>query len=632
MASAETAGSNGEALSAPSHRPFNPRAGAELTGTGVWFRLFAPAFRDSEKPVELIVVGAPAPLPMHSHGDGWFELFYPEARAGTLYNFTLPDGRVVADPASRFQPQDLAGPSEVFDPGSYLWQDNEWHGRPWEEAVLYELHVGSFTPEGTFEAAIGKLDHLAATGITAIELMCLADFPGTRSWGYDGVLFFAPDSAYGRPEHLKAFIDAAHARGLMVVLDVVFNHFGPQGNQLPSYFPQIFSQEHKTAWGSGLNFDGPGCSEVREFILANALYWIEEFHVDGLRLDAAHEMHDNSPRHILDELAARLHAYGDAQTPPRRLHLILESDDTSGQRLMRSKDSDAPSYTAQWNHAIDHLLGAAMGGECSAHDPENTHEIEEIGKALSEGFLGDALNCKAPGTDVRVPPTAFVSFIQTHDLIGNRPFGDRVHRLGTPEAVRAITSVVLLAPQVPMLFMGEEWAASTPFPYFCDFSGELAEAVRKGRCENMAKSGQLSDEELKRVPDPGAASTFRSAQLRWEELEQEPHHGHLDWYRRVLAARHEHVVPYLHSLAEACGQYNVLGPASATVRWQLQTATLHLAVNFCHSPSPEFLPQGRVFWCEGSESAADDGRIRLGPWSVRWSLQAEESTPTHENG
>lgn len=597
------------------------RWGAQLTANGVRFRLFAPAFRDGPGAVLLVMDHAPEPVPMHSLGDGWFEIVSSEAHAGTLYRFRLPDGNVVADPASRFQPNDVQGASEVIDPGTYLWQKADWSGRPWGEAVLYELHVGTFTPEGTLQAAKTRLGHLAALGVTAIELMCLTDFPGTRSWGYDGVLLFAPDSAYGRPEDLKTFIDAAHEHGMMVILDVVWNHFGPEGNDLPRCFPQIFSHQHKTAWGSGLDFDGPGCAEVRGLILDNALYWIEEFRADGLRLDAAHEMHDDSSKHILDELAERLRAFADAQTSPRLVHLILETEDTVSSRLARTAEAAETAYSAQWNHAIDHLLGAAMAGECSAHDPENTHEIEEIGKALADGFVAGA-NCSAEDSKVLVPPTAFVSFIQTHDLIGNRPFGDRIHSLAAPEAVRAIAAVYLLAPQVPMIFMGEEWAASTPFPYFCDFHGELADAVRKGRCEEMSKSGQLSEDELKRVPDPGAESTFRSAQLRWDELDAEPHRSQLDWYRRVLTARREQVIPRLGTLTQACGSYEVLSPAMVCVHWTLgKKATMHLAANFSQRNSPPFSVPGDVLWLEGSEEPTDAGQICLRPWSIRWSVE-----------
>lgn len=601
------------------------RWGTQLSNNGVCFRLFAPAFREATSPVALVLEGTSEPLPMHTAGDGWHEVTTSLAHTGSRYRFRLPDGTPVADPASRFQPQDVHGPSEVIDPFVYTWSDADWHGRPWAEAVLYELHIGAFTPQGTLQAAKEKLDHLASLGVTAIELMCLTDFPGNRSWGYDGVLLFAPDSAYGRPEDLKAFIDAAHARGLMVILDVVFNHFGPEGNDLPRYFPQIFSQKHKTAWGSGFNFDGQGCAEVRELILENALYWLEEFHVDGLRLDASHEMHDESPTHILDELAERVHAFAQAQTPPRCLHLILESEDTSGTRLARTPDGHVGRYTAQWDHAIDHLLGAAMAGQCSAHDPGNTHEVEEIAKALAKGFVANEVNCPPPEADIRVPPTAFVSFIQTHDLIGNRPFGDRLHSLATPEAVRGVAAIYLLSPQMPMIFMGEEWAATTPFPYFCDFHGELAEAVRKGRCEDMAKTGQLSEDELKRVPSPGADSTFRSAQLRWDELQEESHRAQFEWYRRVLESRREHIAPHLDSLAQACGEHNVLSPTTLTVAWNMGAGTmLHLAANLCRSPSPAFaLPAGKVIWLEGSEAPANDGQSCLGPWSVRWSLQQD---------
>src|SRR5215469_12396242 len=277
--------------------------GAEIQADGgLRFRLWAPSHRK----VRIELDGATAI--MTALGGGWHELVTDRAGAGTQYRFVLPDGLRVPDPASRYQPEDVHGPSEVIDPATYFWRDADWAGRPWQEAVVYELHVGTFTPEGTFRAAIGKLGHLAALGITAIEIMPIGDFPGKRNWGYDGVLPYAPDSSYGRPEDFRAFVEAAHARQIMVILDVVYNHFGPEGNYLHLYAPGFFTKRHKTPWGAAINFDGPESRPVREFFIHNALYWLHDFHVDGLRLDAVHAIRDDSPKHILDELAARVHA------------------------------------------------------------------------------------------------------------------------------------------------------------------------------------------------------------------------------------------------------------------------------------------------------------------------------------
>ena len=335
--------------------------GAEIQAAGnVRFRLFAPAV----KAVQVSLEGRAEPLQMQEMDGGWYELATAEAQAGSRYKFVLPDGTAVPDPVSRHQPEDVDGPSEVIDPRAYAWRDVAWQGRPWSESVLYEMHVGAFTPEGTFAAASEKLDHLAAVGITAVELMCIAEFPGLRNWGYDSVLLYAPDSSYGRPEDLKAFVDAAHARGIQVILDVVYNHFGPQGNYLPRYFPQLLTKEHCTPWGDALNFDedrsdSNGCSkQVRELIIQNALYWVEEFHIDGLRLDASHAIIDSSPLHVLDEMALRVRELAASFEPHRRVHLIREDEHNISTELMRSRRGKAKHYTAQWNHDMSHLLGA----------------------------------------------------------------------------------------------------------------------------------------------------------------------------------------------------------------------------------------------------------------------------------
>jgi malto-oligosyltrehalose trehalohydrolase len=559
----------------------------------------------------------PEPLAMQARGDGWFELLSEAAHAGTRYRFVLPDGSRVPDPASRFQPVGVHGPSEVVDPAAFEWTDGAWRRRPWAEAVLYELHVGAFTPEGTFRAAAERLDHVASLGVTCIELMCIAAFAGQRSWGYDGVLLFAPDATYGRPEDLKAFVDAAHAHGIAVVMDVVYNHFGPEGNYLARYFPQIFSAKHKTAWGAGLNFDGPGSGEVREFVVENAVYWTEEFHVDGLRLDASHAMIDESPRHILDEIAERVRA----AAGERNMYLILENEQTIGRLLTRRKDGSEAAYTAQWNHAIDHLLGLAMSGECDPPKEYVRQGTEELGKALADGFVAEGPGRAPAAAEVRVPPTAYVSFIQTHDLVGNRVFGERIHQLASREAVRAIAAIYLLLPQVPMLFMGEEWAAGTPFPFFCDYGGDLAEKVRRGRREQLIKTGQLEEDDARAVPDPQAEWTFRSAKLAWGELAEQEHAAQLEWYRKIVGVRHERLAPLLGGLTQGCGRYRVLQPGRLAAAWELDGGSrLVLDANLCDRPSAEFGPASApVLWLEGSEL----DRTTLGPWTVRWLLESQ---------
>ncbi len=581
--------------------------GTELTPEGVCFRLYAPAAPE----VKLALEGEPEPLAMQNQ-DGWHQVVAANAHAGSRYRYLLPDGTHVPDPASRFQPEDVAGPSEVIDPCAFTWTDAEWLGRPWSEAVLYELHIGTFTAEGTFRAAAEKLDYLAGLGVTAIELMTITDFAGTRGWGYDGVLPFAPDSAYGRPEDLKAFIDAAHARGLQVIFDVVYNHFGPEGNYMPKYFPRLCSQDHDTAWGKAMNFDGEGSAEVRAFFLHNALFWVEEYHADGLRIDASHMMIDHSPKHILDEIAEQVHvcAHG------RHIHLILEDEENVAPRLARAADGGTPLYTAQWNHDMTHLLSAAFGNLCLERDG-NGDETASTATMLAEGYILTPTAKEHPD-DVRckVPPSAFIAFLQTHDLVGNRIAAERLDKLVPPAALRAATAILLLLPQTPMLFMGQEWSASQPFPFFCDYHGDLAKKVRDGRCDFLRKLHDTDD--LSAAPDPGAESTFRSAQLQWSELDQEPHKTELDWFGRILAVRQERLAPLLAEVKDRCGKPEKLAPAAFTITWHLgETHQLTLQANLCGEPHDGFrTPEGQTLWLEGTQPTPNE----LGPWTTLWTL------------
>ena len=587
--------------------------GTELTQGGVRFRLWAPKHRA----IGLKLEGEDAPRPMQPRDNGWFDLDVDTAQAGTLYQFVLPDGLAVPDPASRFQPRDVHGPSEVIDPRAYRWNDAAWTGRPWEEAVLYELHIGTFTGEGTFRAAIDKLDHLAALGVTAIEIMPVADFPGARNWGYDGVLLFAPDGSYGRPEDLKALVDAAHARGLMVILDVVYNHFGPDGNYLPSYAP-VFTETHHTPWGAAVNFDAQGSRDVRELVIQNALYWLREFHMDGLRLDAVHAIIDDSKPDILDELAERVRA----ETVGRHVHLILENEENRVAHLERIGGSPL-HYTAQWNDDLHHVLHAAATGESSGYYHDYAGDTALLARALGGGVriprqmmsYRDSPRGEPSGA---LPPTAFVGFIQNHDQVGNRAFGERITAIAPPEAVRAIAAIYLLCPQIPMLFMGEEWNANEPFPFFCDFDDELADAVRNGRRNEFARFPEFQDPAAReRIPDPTAEETFRSAKLDWAAAETGTHAETLDWYKRILAVRRAEIVPRLAGIAGHAGSAEVLGDRAVQVRWTLgDGSTLQLAANLNAAPLAD-IPSlaGRLLWQEGQSA---DGT--LGPWSVAWSL------------
>ena len=589
--------------------------GAAIEPGGVRFRLWAPAAAH----VHLAIEGRAGTLSLHKREDGYHELLTDQACAGMLYRFVLPSGLHVPDPASRYQPQDLHGPSEVIDPTAFEWRDHGWPGHPWHETVLYELHVGAFTPEGTFQAAIGKLDHLVALGVTTIEVMPVGDFPGGWDWGYDGALLYAPDSTYGRPEDMKAFVQAAHDRGLSVMLDVVYNHFGPDGNYMGVYAPTLYTKRHKTPWGDALNFDSRHSVPVREFIIHNALYWIEEFHLDGLRLDAVHAIMDDSPKHLLHELAQRARALAH----PRPLHLVLENEDNRAELLERGPDGEPLLYTAQWNDDVHHALHVAATGEATGYYAEYHGQTPLLGRALAEGFAfqGDMMEYRGEPRGEpsgHLPPEAFIGFLQNHDHIGNRAFGDRVAMSTDPAAVRAAAAAYLLLPQVPMLFMGEEWAAAQPFPFFCNFTGELADSVRTGRHLEFARFPEFAGEAARaRIPDPGAAATFQSAKLDWSALDRPPHTAWLAWYRRILAVRHQKIVPLMRSIEASGASSDVRGPGAVSVRWRLSDGSaLALDANLSAEACPGFTSlSGRVVWCEGG---IEDGVAA--PWTVRWTV------------
>ncbi|WP_439595253.1 malto-oligosyltrehalose trehalohydrolase [Falsiroseomonas sp.] len=586
--------------------------GASVQPDGaVLFRLWAPTHAQ----VRLEIDGA-EPLPMRREEGGWHALATRAARAGSRYRFVLPDGLRVPDPASRHQPKDVHGPSEVIDPAAHHWTDAGWRGRPWAEAVLYELHIGSFTPEGTFAAAIARLPHLAALGVTALQIMPVADFPGGRNWGYDGVLPYAPDGSYGRPEDLKALVQAAHGHGLMVMLDVVYNHFGPEGAYLHAIAPQAFTHRHKTPWGAALNFDGAESEPVREYFIHNALYWIEEFHLDGLRLDAVHAILDDSPRHLLEELAERVRA----AVPDRPVHLVLENEENEARRLQRDARGRPLHYTAQWNDDAHHVLHVAATGERSGYYADYQGDTELLARTLAEGFGFQGQMMPYRGhprgeASAALPPAAFIAFLQNHDQIGNRAFGDRLSQIAPLPALRAVGAVALLLPQVPMLFMGEEWSAAQPFPFFCDFGPDLADAVREGRRAEFSRFPEFADPESReRIPDPLAEATFASAKLRWDELARPAHAEALEWHRAILAVRHAEIIPHLSGIRRG-GVRRVLGEGAVEITWALHRGgKLHLAANLSATELPEPAEAGRVIWRAGAAQG-------LGPWTVRWSIE-----------
>jgi malto-oligosyltrehalose trehalohydrolase len=529
---------------------------------------------------------------------------------------------LVPDPAARYQPGDVHGASEVVDPLAYAWRDGAWAGLPPERLVFYELHVGTFTPEGTYAAAAGKLDHLAALGVTAVELMPLADFPGRRGWGYDGVLLFAPESSYGRPEDLKALVDNCHARGLAVFLDVVYNHFGPEGNYLHRYAPDFFTERHRSLWGDGINYDGPGAEIVRSFMIHNALYWLEEFHLDGLRLDAVNAIVDDSAGHLLVELGR---AVADGPGRERPVHLVLENGANEARYLERAAGR-RPLYQAQWNddvhHALHILLTGATGGYYEDYQPPLPH----LGRCLAEGFAFQGERSgyrdgRRGEPSAHLPPTAFVSLLQNHDQVGNRALGERITALAAPEAVRAATAVLLLAPALPLLFMGEEWAAPEPFLFFTDLGPDLGPAVAEGRRREFARFPEFASPEVReRIPDPQAASTRARSVLDWSRLAEPTHRDWLDFHRTLLRLRAEAIVPLQAGEPVPAASWKALGDTALEVTWAFPAGTLRLVANLGPAAVPH--PGAGPDWGRRLHALRlkEAGWRELPPWSVAFYL------------
>lgn len=592
--------------------------GAELAGGGVRFRLWAPALESLA--MEVTTTASVQVHAMKRRDGGWFERTVDGIGAGARYAFVV-DGRRVPDPASRSNPDDVHGPSAVVDPAAYDWTDVDWRGRRWEDAVIYELHVGTFTEQGTFAAAERQLDALQSLGVTAVELMPLADFPGRRNWGYDGVLPFAPDAAYGAPDDLKRFVDAAHRRGLMVLFDVVYNHFGPEGNYLPLYAPQFFTERHATPWGAAINFDGPDSRTVRDFYVHNALYWIEEYHADGLRLDAVHAIADDSPEHIVTELAraVRQHACG------RHVHLVLENDRNEARFLSRDARGRAPLAAAQWNDDLHHAFHVLLTGETDGYYADYAERpLHQLGRCLAEGFAfqGEPSSFRhgerRGEPSAALPPSAFVIYTQTHDQIGNRAYGERLSALADTNALRQAMAVVLLAPAVPMLFMGEECGARSPFLFFCDFGADLAAAVTRGRRAEFSRFERFRDPAMQAsIPDPNDERTFLACQLAWDRLDAAPHAEWRAFTTELLAKRAERIVPHLDGRSRG-GAWRVEGQL-LQVDWTLAASVrLHLVANF--GPATEWpLPTGAPLHLQ--RITRDDGRVRFDKHGVAVTLE-----------
>ncbi|MBK5543697.1 malto-oligosyltrehalose trehalohydrolase [Pseudomonas sp. TH04] len=565
-----------------------PHGAIMLDAQHTRFALWAPdAFYVS---VELEDGKSIAMLPQ---ADGWFEVEV-KCPAGTHYRYNIDGETDVPDPASRAQADDVHGWSVVVDPLAYQWRHPNWQGRPWHEAVIYELHVGVL---GGYAAVEQQLPRLAELGVTAIELMPLAQFPGERNWGYDGVLPYAPHSSYGSPEQLKALIDSAHEHGLAVILDVVYNHFGPDGNYLGQYAKGFFQEAVHTPWGAGIDFDR---REVRDFFLDNALMWLLEYRFDGLRLDAVHAI-DNPG--FLKQLAHRVRQQVDTG---RHVWLVLENELNQASLLKHD-------FNAQWNDDFHNVLHVLLTGETDAYYSDfAANPTDKLARCLGEGFIYQGHTTRhghergEPSGDL--PPSAFVAFLQNHDQIGNRALGERLHQLCSPQALKAATTLLLMSPMIPLMFMGDETNASEPFLFFTDHHGELAQAVREGRRNEFADFAAFADPQRReRIPDPNALPTFRQSAPTFTE------NAHAQLYRQLLSLRHQHIVPHLPGSVPLGAQ--VLAEGAVTARWRLGNGSvLQIDLNLSATPLDHPAPHHLLF-----ETHAADG-AHLSPFSARVAL------------
>jgi maltooligosyltrehalose trehalohydrolase len=596
-----------------------------LDGGETRFRVWAP--KAESLSVRLLGGETNRTVPLRAEADGYF-IGTATARPGDCYFYRLADGTERPDPASRFQPQGVHGPSGIVDPRAFAWQDAGWQGLPLEEYVIYELHVGTFTKEGTFAAAISRLDYLAELGVTAVELMPVAQFPGERNWGYDGVYLFAPQSSYGGPEGLKQLVDACHRKGLAVILDVVYNHLGPEGNYLGCFGP-YFTDRYRTPWGEVVNFDGPDSDAVRHYFISNALYWVAEYHVDALRLDAIHGIFDFSARHILHELSEAVH--GEAQRLGRAVQVIAESS-LNDVRTVISPQQGGHGLDAQWNDDFHHALRTLLTGERDGYYVD-FGEFSQLTKAFREGFVYSGQYSRYRrrrhgSSSAGIEPWRFVVFSQNHDQVGNRMRGERLGHSAGPEQLKLAAGAVLLSPCLPLLFMGEEYGESAPFPYFIHHGDqELVEAVRRGRQEEFAAFAWQGE-----IPDPQAEATFLSAKIDPDQRREGMHATLFALYRQLLRLRK--ALPPLRRLSRqetevaAIEEARVLllrrraGADEALCLFNFSDARRSVLIPLRHVPCRKLLDSAAPEWGGGGSPAtgelpAGSGEVQvtLAPWS-----------------
>jgi maltooligosyltrehalose trehalohydrolase len=593
--------------------------GAELKPDGVSFRVWAPAAASVD------VLLGPASVTLDPEDEGYFSAIVSDAGAGTRYRFRLGGAETaLPDPASRFQPEGPHGPSEVVDPAAFDWTDERWAGVSIAGQVIYEMHVGTFTTDGTWAAAAGELPELARLGITVIELMPVAEFAGRFGWGYDGVDLFAPTHLYGGPDDFRRFVDRAHALGIGVILDVVYNHLGPDGNYLATFAPQYFSDRYDNEWGDAINFDGPGSGPVREFVTANAGYWIDEFHLDGLRVDATQQMFDASPEHVLAAIVRRVREAGG-----RRSTLVIAENEPQDTRLLRPPAQGGYGLDGMWNDDFHHAACVAVTGRHEAYYSDYRGSAQELVSAVKRGYLYQGQQSTWQGkrrgsSTTGIEPARFVTYLQNHDQVANSARGARLHALTSPGRFRAITALLLLAPGTPMLFQGQEFAASTPFLFFADHKPELARNVRRGRAEFLDQFPSIATPEIRtRLADPAARETFAACVLDCSERER-----HAELYvlhADLLHIRREDLVFRAQGAHGVDGA--VLGPDAFVLRLfgpagEDRLLVVNLGDELSLAPAPEPLlapPEGRhweISWSSehprygGSGGAPLDGEER----------------------
>jgi len=614
--------------------------GAERNGNGIHFRVWAPERKTvklamSSKSEDLARVLPTTEVELQAEGNGYFSVHLPDVGVETLYRYLLDDDpQPYPDPASRFQPQGPHGPSQVVDASTFGWTDAAWTGIELQGQVIYEMHIGTFTHEGNWTEAAKELHELAELGVTVLEIMPVADFPGRFGWGYDGVNLFAPTRLYGTPDEFRQFVNQAHAVGLGVILDVVFNHFGPDGNYIGKFSNDYVSTRYECEWGDALNFDGPNSDAVRDYVLANAAYWIKEFHLDGLRIDATQQIFDSSPEHIIAAIVRVARNAG----APRKVLIIGENEPQSA-KLFLPPEQGGYGIDALWNDDFHHTAMVAMTGRADAYYSDYRGTAQELVSTLKRGFLYQgqwySWQNKTRGTlALDMGPAKYVNFIQNHDQLANSGSGKRIHLLTSPNRYRAVTALFLLAPQTPMLFQGQEFAATSPFFYFADHKEEIAYLVARGRSDFLAQFRTLATPEMQaRLPDPGDPVTFINSKLNLND--RNVHKEEYALHRDLLNLRRND--PVFHASQKSCRiDGAVLSQDAFAIRFfgenpgddRLLVVNLSRDIHLVPAPEPLLAPPEDCVW-DTVWSSEDPryGGLGMPPWPTKgnWYIQGESA-------